>query len=253
MAESTMRGTVTPPSRAQAYTSLTLPGKATWLTILTWIAPLVLITGQVVWATMSAPDRDMGHLQKILYVHVPAAWAAFAAFIWVAVQSVRYLWKRDERADLQAAAAAEAGAVMTGLTLVQGSIWGRPTWGVWWTWDARLTSTAVLFLVFVGYLALRGLTDEPERRARWSAAVGILGALNVPIVYMSVKWWRTLHQPMSTPGTMDPFYTLGLRVNAIAFLLALVVVVAHRYRALVTTRVHEMAQDEAALARRRST
>jgi heme exporter protein C len=108
----------------------------------------------------------------------------------------------------------------------------------------------VLFLVYVGYLALRGLTDDPERRARWSAAVGILGALNVPIVYMSVKWWRTLHQMQSTPSTIDPVYTWGLRANAITFLLVLIVFVAYRYRGLVAEAVMERRADEAALARR---
>ena len=192
----------------------------------------------------------MGHLQKIMYVHVPAAWAAFLAFFWVFIQSVRYLITREPRADLKAAAGAEVGAVLTGLTLMLGSIWGRPTWGVWWTWDARLTSTAVLFLVYVGYLALRGLTDDPDRRARWSAAVGILGALNVPIVYMSVKWWRTLHQMQSTPSTVDPTYAWGLRSNAIAFLLVLIVFIGWRYRGLLAEYVIERREDEAALSRR---
>jgi heme exporter protein C len=220
------------------------------LTALTWLAPIALIASQVGFVLASAPDRDMGHLQKIMYVHVPAAWNAFLAFLWVFIQSSRYLITRDERADLQAAAGAEVGAVLTGLTLVLGSIWGRPTWGVWWTWDARLTSTAVLFLVYVGYLALRGMTDDPERRARWSAAVGILGAINVPIVYMSVKWWRTLHQMQSSPSTLDPTYTWGLRANAIAMLLATIVFVAYRYRGLVAEMLVERAQDEAALSRR---
>ena len=246
MAESTLRSGAAP---ARATTPLTMPEPAKWLTALTWITPLFLLASQAYFIAMSAPDRDMGHLQKIMYVHVPAAWNAFLAFLWVFIQSVRYLITREERADLQAAAAAEVGAVLTGLTLVLGSIWGRPTWGVWWTWDARLTSTAVLFLVYVGYIALRGMTDDPERRARWSAAVGILGALNVPIVYMSVKWWRTLHQMQSTPSTVDPTYAWGLRANSIAFLLMLIVFIAHRYRGLLVEYVTERAQDDAALRR----
>ncbi len=233
-----------------AHTPSELTPRAPWLVALTWLTPIALVASQAWFIMASAPDRDMGHLQKIMYVHVPAAWNAFLAFLWVFIQSIRYLWTRDERADLQAAAAAEVGAVLTGLTLALGSIWGRPTWGVWWTWDARLTSTAVLFLVYVGYLALRGLTDDSERRARWSAAVGILGALNVPIVYMSVKWWRTLHQMQSAPSTLDPTYTMGLRANAFAFLFMLVVFVAYRYRSLLAERILERQQDEAALTRR---
>lgn len=228
---------------------LELTPRPAWLTLLTWITPVALIGAQGWFIMASSPDRDMGHLQKIMYVHVPAAWSAFLAFFWVFIQSVRVLVTRSERADLQAAAGAEVGAVLTGLTLALGSIWGRPTWGVWWTWDARLTSTAVLFLVYVGYLALRGLTDDPERRARWSAAVGILGALNVPIVYMSVKWWRTLHQMQSSPSTVDPTYAWGLRANAIAFLLVLIVFVAYRYRGLLAQHVLEREMDEAALRR----
>jgi heme exporter protein C len=249
MAESTLRGAAASPRLSEP---LTLPAPATWLTVLTWATPIAVIGAQAYFVWASAPDRDMGHLQKIMYVHVPAAWSAFLAFLWVFIQSVRYLVTREERADLQAAAGAEVGAVLTGLTLMLGSIWGRPTWGVWWTWDARLTSTAVLFLVYVGYLALRGMTDDPERRARWSAAVGILGALNVPIVYMSVKWWRTLHQMQSTPSTVDPTYAWGLRMNAIAFLLVLIVFTAHRYRNLLADHVAERRRDDAALRRRPS-
>ena len=113
--------------------------------------------------------------------------------------------------------------LFTGVTIVSGSIWGKPTWGTWWTWDARLTSTAVLFLVYLGYLLLRAMVDEPERRARYAAVVGILGAANIPIVHFSVKWWRALHQPSTIlgpePSPIAPVIKAVLAVNWLAFLL----------------------------------
>ena len=224
-----------------------VPARPRWLMPFGWFALLFLIASQATGLLTSPPDRDMGNLQKIMYVHVPAAWISFIAFLVVFVGSVLYLWKRQERHDLLAAAAAETGAVLTALTLMLGSIWGRPTWGVWWTWDPRLTSTAILLLIYVGYLALRAFTEDDERRARWSAAVGILGFINVPIVYMSVKWWRTLHQPQSTPSTVDPEYVLGLRLNAFAFLFLLIYFVASRYHIARLERAADARLEERAL------
>jgi heme exporter protein C len=215
-----------------------------WLGV---VALVALVGAQLFGLLTSPPDRDMGHLQKIMYVHVPAAWNAFLAYLVVALASLRYLWKGRERDDLLAASAAEVGAVLTALTLVLGSIWGRPTWGVWWTWDPRLTSTAVLLLIFAGYLALRSFVDDADRRAQWSAAVGLLGALNVPIVYMSVRWWRTIHQIQSSPSTVDPAYVMGLRLNAIAFLIVLAYFILKRYNAAQTERAAERLAEQLAL------
>jgi len=220
---------------------------ARWVGWLGWWALLFFVGAQAVGVLISPPDRDMGHLQKIMYVHVPAAWTSFIAFGVVLIASIIYLWGRSERADLVAASAAEIGTVLTGLTLALGSIWGKPTWGVWWTWDPRLTSTAITFVIFVGYLALRSFVDDAERRARWSAVVGIFGALNVPIVYMSVKWWRTIHQMQSSPSTVDPEYALGLRLNAFAFLFVFLYLLARRYRAAKLERAVEVRQDARAL------
>jgi heme exporter protein C len=219
-----------------------------WLPRLGWAALVALVSAQALGFWMSPPDRDMGHLQKIMYVHVPTAWAGMIAFLIVFVASLLYLWRRDPRYDLFAAAAAEIGVVLTALTLALGSIWGRPTWGVWWTWDPRLTSTAILLFLYLGYLALRSFTEEPERRARWSAAVGVLAFLNVPIVYMSVRWWRTLHQVQSNPSTLDPAYTLGLRLNSIAFLLLLGYWLGRRYQAARLEWEAEERREELALA-----
>jgi heme exporter protein C len=212
------------------------------------LAALAMLVGAQVYAfAVSPPDRDMGHLQKIMYVHVPTAWVGMIAFFLVFVASILYLWRRNLRYDLLAAASAEVGVVMTGLTLALGSIWGRPTWGVWWTWDARLTSTAILFFLYAGYLALRAFTEEPERRARWSAAVGILAFLNVPVVYMSVRWWRTLHQVQSNPSTLDPAYLWSLYLNTAAFLVLLGYFVHRRYRAAVLEHAAEERRADAAL------
>jgi heme exporter protein C len=218
-----------------------------WLVLAAFV---VLMATQTYAIANSPAEGDMGHLQKIMYVHVPAAWMTFLSFFVVLVFSVSYLWRRRETDDLIAASAAEVGAVFNGLTLALGMIWGRPTWGVWWAWDARLTSTLVLFLIFVGYLALRGFVDDAGQRARWSAAVGIIGAINVPIVYMSVMWWRTLHQQPSSPSTLDPAYTLGLRINAIAMLLVMIYFIRKRYEIARLERAVEHAAQSAAMGGR---
>ena len=220
------------------------PRTSLWLGL---VSVSALVAAQTHAILTSPPDADMGHLQKIMYVHVPAAWMTFISFFVVLVFSVRYLWRRRENDDLLAASAAEVGATFNGLTLMLGMIWGRPAWGVWWAWDARLTSTLVLFLIFVGYLALRAFVDDTDQRARWSAAVGVIGAINVPIVYMSVTWWRTLHQPPSSPATLDAAYTLGLRLNAIALLLVLIYFIRKRYEIARLERATEHAAEAVAM------
>ncbi|MCI0436978.1 MAG: cytochrome c biogenesis protein CcsA [Gemmatimonadetes bacterium] len=217
-----------------------------------WVLPFgvfalaSMVGSQIIGFTTSPPEVGMGHLQKILYVHVPAAWNAFIAYFVVFVASVLYLWKRKPEHDLLAASAAEAGTVLIALALGLGMIWAKPTWGTWWEWDPRLVLTAVQLLLFVGYLALRAFTEDEERRARWSAGVGILGALNVPIVYMSVRWWRTIHQIQSTPETMDSPYKLGMRINAFAFLFLLIFFIALRYHTAKLARATELAEEERA-------
>jgi heme exporter protein C len=202
---------------------------------------------QYVAIVISPAERDMGDLQKILYVHVPVAWNAFVAFFIAALCFLRVLWKRSERADLLGLAAAQVGTLLTGLTLLLGMLWAKPTWGVWWAWEPRLTSTLVLFLIFCGYLAIRAFVEDPDRRAQWSAAVGLLGAINVPIVYMSVKWWRTLHQMQSTPATMDDPYILGMRLNAFAVLFIIIYFIRRRYEAALTERAAEHRSQAVAL------
>jgi heme exporter protein C len=223
------------------------PLRERYTAALGWAALPALAAAQGFALLTSAPERDMGHLQKIMYVHVPTAWVGMLAFFAVFVASLLYLWRRDERLDLFAVSAAQVGVALTGLTLVLGSLWGRPTWGVWWTWDPRLTSTAILFLIYAGYLALRGFTTDPERRARWSAAIGALAFLNVPIVYMSVRWWRTLHQPPSDASVLEPAYMWGLRLNTLAVLLVAAYLVARRYHGARLRREAEIRLEETSL------
>jgi len=197
-----------------------------------WLAALALIAGLGAAFGYAPREAVQGNVQRIMYLHVPAVLTAYLAFALVFVGSLGYLFTRGMGWDRLAVAAAEPGVLFTGLTIVSGSIWGKPTWGTWWTWDARLTSTAVLFLVYVGYLLLRGMVDEPDRRARYAAVVGILGAANIPIVHFSVKWWRALHQPSTIlgpePSPIAAPIALTLLVNWIAFTLLFFYFLARR-------------------------
>jgi heme exporter protein C len=160
-----------------------------------WIAvALVLMAAVYVRALAFTPEEaTQGLAQKIFYIHAPSAWVAFLAFGIVGICSAIYLFVKDPRLDLLAAASAEVGTVFTTVVLVTGPIWGKEIWGAWWTWDARLTLTLFLWFVYLGYLVLRTAIEEPGRRARYSAVLGILGALLVPFIHVSVYLFRTLH------------------------------------------------------------
>lgn len=194
--------------------------------ILGVLALLFVLLG-LYWGLRKAPpDAYQGEVQRIMYLHIPTILTAYLSFFIVFVGSCLYLWKREKRDDILAYSAAEIGVLFTGLTIIEGSIWGKPTWGVWWTWDARLTLTAILFLIFVGYLMLRSLIEEENRSAVSGAVLGIIGFLDIPLIHMSVYWWRTLHQPPSIlrPDKLPwenihPSMLLALAINFIAFLL----------------------------------
>ena len=145
---------------------------------------------------VTKPDVVQDDYMRLIYIHPAVAWVAYLAFGITALASLLYLWKRTRSRfwDLLAGASAEVGVVFCAIALITGSIWGRPTWGTWWTWDARLTSTAVMFAMELGYLALRRVPGDVTKRSQRSAIAGLVAAMNVPIVHMSVEWWRTLHQ-----------------------------------------------------------
>ena len=200
--------------------------------VLGWLALLALLVGLAMAFGYAPREAVQGNVQSIMYVHVPAVLTAYLAFALVLVGSIGYLASARPGWDRLAASAAELGVLFTGITIASGSIWGKPTWGTWWTWDARLTSTAILFLVYVGYLLLRAMVDEPERRARFAAVVGIVGAANIPIVHFSVKWWRALHQPSTIlgpePSPIAAPIALALLANWVAFTLLFAYFLARR-------------------------
>ena len=184
------------------------PKELVWLAIAAWAA-VALSLVFIFFVAREASDTMGGQLQRIFYFHVPSAWVAYLAFGMVFVSSIAFLRTSERRWDLLAHASAEAGVVFCSLVLITGPIWARPVWGTWWQWDARLTSTLVLWLTYVGYLLLRGLVTDASRVGRLAAVVGIIGFLDVPIVHFSVYWWRTLHPSGPTPADLATESGLG--------------------------------------------
>ena len=215
---------------------------------LSLVAVLALLAGLAA-ALTAPPDRIQGDLMRLMYVHVPAAWLAYLSFALTFGASVGWLWKRQARLDRLAAASAEVGVFFTGLAIALGSVWGKPVWGVWWTWDPRLVTTALMFFVYLGYLALRRATLEPAVRARRAAVFGVLAFAQVPVVHMSVIWWRALHQPPTVlrPGdpTIDHWMLAVLLLNLMAFTLVFAVLLRARLRLAAAEEALEAASDDA--------
>ena len=219
----------------------------------------VLSTGVliVLGLFVSPPDDVQRDAVRLMYLHVPAAWVAYLAFGVTTLASTLYLWKRTRSPvwDTVAGASAELGVVFTGLTLALGSLWGHPVWGVWWAWDARLVSTAVLFFLYLGYLALRRVPAEPGVRARRSAIAALAAFVDVPVVHFSVEWWRTLHQKgtvfneeLSAEIHGSMAFTLWWAV--LAFTLLYVYLLDRRYRLEVLDADREQRELEQAIAER---
>ena len=162
-----------------------------WLGIAAAASFVVASFMALVWAPT---DAVQGDVYRILYVHVPLAWLAYLAFVVVFLASIGWLWTKNPVFDAIAVASAEIGVLFTGLFLVAGSIWAKPTWGVWWTWEPRLVTTAIMFVMYVGYLLLRGLSTDFSRRATRAAVFGVVAVIDVPIVHLSVLWANSLHQ-----------------------------------------------------------
>jgi heme exporter protein C len=206
----------------------------------------MLASGAYLGLVWAPPEREMGEVYRIIYVHVPQVWMAFLALTLNFGSSVSYLLVRKSWvADSISEASAETGVLFGAVGVALGSIWGRPTWGVWWDWDPRLTTAAIMLVIYTGYLALRKFIEDPEKRAVYSAVVGIIGFVDMPILWFSVRWWRSLHQTQSTPQTVDPQMTMSLRWSATAFLCLLFVFTWHRYLIARAARAREVALPDA--------
>ncbi len=184
-------------------------------------------------------ERTMGHVQRIFYFHVPSAWIAFLAFFVVCAAGILYLWRRERKWDMVALSSAEIGVLFASLVLITGPLWAKSVWGIWWTWDARLTSTLVLWLIYAGYLMLRANVEDDSRRARLSAVLGIVGAADIPIIVLSVQWWRTQHPPLmlTQAGSLESQMVQTLLLSLLSFTLLYAYLLIHRIH-LEVIRVH---------------
>ena len=179
---------------------------------------ILLAIGHGMGLFVAPAEAMMGDVGRILYVHVPTAWVCLVMYTVAFGAAIAALLKGTKGADAWVEASVEVGLLLNVLLLIQGSIWARPTWGIWWTWDPRLTTSAILAVAFAAILVLREIIDSPAKRLTVSAVATILAYVDVPIVYMSIKWWRTLHQNFSSPETVSSAMVLPLRISAFGML-----------------------------------
>ena len=205
-------------------------------TVLIWWTGIVFFTAITAIFIFVPTEKTEGPIQRIMYLHIPSAWLAFFAFFIVFISSILFLWKKEREWDIYANASAEIGVVFCSLVLITGPIWAKPIWGTWWVWDARLTSTLILWLIYVAYLMLRSQTEAGFMRARYAAVLGIVGFLNIPFIHFSVLWWRTFHpQPkvISAEGFgkgMDTSMLATLGISLCSFTLLYFLLMGQRIR-----------------------
>ncbi len=210
--------------------------------VLPWLTGLAMIAALGMVFLYVPTERVQGVVQRVFYFHLPAAWMAFLGFFTVAGASAAFLWQGDRASDLLAQAAAEVGLVFCTLVLITGSIWARPIWGVWWTWDPRLTMVAILWTIYAAYVLLRLLGGDNELIARYAAVLGIVGVLDIPILYIAVRLWRGIHPKVEQ---MAPEMAWTLLVCTAAFLCLFTWVLWLRLR-------HLSLRDEVAALRRQA-
>jgi heme exporter protein C len=202
---------------------------------------LLLLGGSYLGLFVAPAEQYMGNVQRIMYVHVPTAWNWMLAVLFTFFSAAFFLFKNEVEWDARVEAGLEVSALLAFLLCMQGAIWAKPTWGVWWDWDPRLTSTAVFLFALLGINALRQFVDDPQRRAVWSSVATIIASVDLPIVYFSVKWWNSLHQQQSTPQTVSSPFHLPLRVNAFGILFLMIGFLMLRSRLAKQRLVREMA------------
>ncbi|MFQ5526290.1 MAG: cytochrome c biogenesis protein CcsA [Thermoanaerobaculia bacterium] len=190
----------------------------------------LFLVGSYLGLFRAPPERYMGEVQRIMYVHLPSAWVGLLCATFALVFAIAFLWTGKDKWDNRLVGALEVAVLLGGLLLVQGMLWGRVTWGVWWTWDVRLTTSLIMFLLFAGILALRAFVDEPLRRATWSSVATIVAYVDVPLVYFCVRWFRSLHQVQSSPETVNSAMIVPLRTNSFAVLFIAIWLIAWRAR-----------------------
>jgi heme exporter protein C len=203
------------------------------VSLILWAITLLGMIITIWMAFLYTPtDAVEGPPQRIFYFHVPVSWIGMLAFVVMAVAGVVYLANNDERWDWIARASAEIGTVFISLALITGSIWGRTTWGTWWTWDARLTTTLILWFIYIGYLMLRNYMGHTPASARAGAVMSIICVIDVPIIYESVNWWRTLHPSaeVGVAGALPPSVILTLMVSLITFTILYTVLMIQSYQ-----------------------
>jgi len=197
--------------------------------ILLWVALLLMVFNLYMIFIYAPIEKEMGIVQKIFYLMVPAGWLALLSFLIVLIGSSLYLKKREGKWDTLAYSAAETGIIFTTMTLIVGSTWARPIWGAWWVWEPRLTATLVLWLIYLAYFLVRSFTAEESRAARFSAVVGIVGAIDVPIVILAIVVWRTIHPPpLIFQGGLAPEMLQALVASITAYTVLYVLLLIQR-------------------------
>jgi heme exporter protein C len=231
-------------------TAMDLPnhrtGRAPYVLLV--LGALCLLVGSYYGLFVAPAEQYMGQVQRIMYVHVPTAWNWMLAVLFAFFSAIAFLFTSDRRWDARLEAGLEVATLLAFLLCCQGAIWAKPTWGVWWDWDPRLTSVAVLLFAFLGIIALRQFAGDARRAAVWSAVATIVASADLPIVYYSVKWWNSLHQQQSSPNTVSKAFHLPLRVNAFGVLFLMTAFIMLRARVASLRQAEELAAVEEALA-----